>query len=204
MKKYKTSYLISIAIIIIVFFVELRVDFLNDDKVNLLIAFSALIIALISMAISDPKTEYLDLELQIWNRNKPLTIQHDTPQAQSISFEIVNLGVQQLEGFNVSFRFPNKIYHRPHSSNDSNSYFQFGNRLIVQNDILKYLGISKEDNFLRFEHYLKNIEDWKMGKIAVTIGASGYVPHTFLIDHVEKDQLLATSNNKKKYLRNRK
>ena len=106
MKKFKTSYLISIAIIIIVFFVELRIDFLNDDKVNLLIAFSALIIALISMAISDPKIEDLNLQLQIWNRNKPYVFNGGNDKAESFAFEIINLDKKnQLEGFNVSFRF---------------------------------------------------------------------------------------------------
>tara|TARA_B110000908_G_C10210603_1_gene430014 strand:+ start:27 stop:641 length:615 start_codon:yes stop_codon:yes gene_type:complete len=204
MKKYKPQYLIPIALIIIMFFAELCFDFLNDDKVNLLIAFTALIIAVISMAISDPKTEHLKVQLQIWNRNKPYVFNGGKDKAESFAFEIINLGKNQLEGFNVSFRFQKKLYHRPHPANDSNTYFEFGNRLIVQNNMLKYLGITKEDNNVRFEHMLKELTDWKMGKLSITVAASGYIPHTFLIDHTEKDELLATNNKNRKYLRNRK
>jgi hypothetical protein len=204
MKKYKPQYLIPIALIIIMFFAELCFDFLNDDKVNLLIAFAALIIAVISMAISDPKTEDLKVQLQIWNRNKPYVFNGGKDKAESFAFEIINLGKNQLEGFNVSFRFQKKLYHRPHPANDSNTYFEFGNRLIVQNNMLKYLGITKEDNNVRFEHMLKELTDWKMGKLSITVAASGYIPHTFLIDHNEKDELLATNNKNRKYLRNRK
>mgnify|MGYP006103748583 FL=1 len=204
MRKYKPQYLIPIALIIIMFFAELCFDFLNDDKVNLLIAFTALIIAVISMAISDPKTEHLKVQLQIWNRNKPYVFNGGKDKAESFAFEIINLGKNQLEGFNVSFRFQKKLYHRPHPANDSNTYFEFGNRLIVQNNMLKYLGITKEDNNVRFEHMLKELTDWKMGKLSITVAASGYIPHTFLIDHTEKDELLATNNKNRKYLRNRK
>ena len=205
MRKFKTQYLISIAIIVLIFFSELGFDFLNDDKVNLLIAFSALIIALISIAISDPKTEDLSLELQIWNRNKPYVFNGGKDKAESFAFEIINLDKKnQLEGFNVSFRFQKKLYHRPDRENDSNTYFEFGNRLIVQNNMLKYLGITKEDNNVRFEHMLKELTDWKMGKLSITVAASGYIPHTFLIDHTEKDELLATNYKNRKYLRNRK
>jgi hypothetical protein len=204
MKKYKPQYLIPITLIIIMFFAELCFDFLNDDKVNLLIAFAALIIAVISMAISDPKTEDLKVQLQIWNRNKPYFFNGGKDKAESFAFEIINLGKNQLEGFNVSFRFQKKLYHRPHPANDSNTYFEFGNRLIVQNNMLKYLGITKEDNNVRFEHMLKELTDWKMGKLSITVAASGYIPHTFLIDHNEKEELLATNNKNRKYLRNRK
>jgi len=204
MKHYKPQYLILIALIVLGFLAELGFDFLKDDKVNLLIAFSALIIALISMAISDPKTEDLKVQLQIWNRNKPYFFNGGKDKAESFAFEIINLGKNQLEGFNVSFRFQKKLYHRPHPANDSNTYFEFGNRLIVQNNMLKYLGITKEDNNVRFEHMLKELTDWKMGKLSITVAASGYIPHTFLIDHNEKDELLATNNKNRKYLRKRK
>ena len=60
------------------------------------------------MAISDPKTEHLKVQLQIWNRNKPYVFNGGKDKAESFAFEIINLGKNQLEGFNVSFRFQKK------------------------------------------------------------------------------------------------
>lgn len=201
MKKYKLQYLFLIVIIILGFTAEMVFDFLNDEKVNLLIAFIALITAVISMAISDSKPNKLKVMLKVWNRNRQLTIQSALPPAESFSFEIINMSNDQLEGLNISFRFQNKHYHRPHPSVDSNRYFEFGNRLIVQNDILKYLGVTEHDNYVRFEHYLKDIEKWKFGKLAITVGAAGYVPHTFLIDHTEKDDVIDATNDKPKLIK---
>ena len=201
MKKYKFQYLIVILLILVVYIIDLIFDVLPDDKLNLFIAFVALIIAVISLAISDPKPNKLKVILKVWNRNKPYLFNGGTEKAESFAFEIVNLGNDQLEDLNISFRFQNKIYHRPHPSNDSNRYFEFGNRLIVQNDILKYLGVTEHDNYVRFEHYLKDIEKWKLGKLAVTVGAAGYVPHTFLIDHTEKDEVIDTTNDKPKLIK---
>ena len=201
MKKFKLEYKITVGIILLIFLVELIFDFFSDDTANLLVAVIALVIAIISLAISDPKTEQLNLQLKIWNRNKPQTIQSGKPQAENFAFEIINLGSKQLEGLNISFRYPKKHYHRGNPNTDSNTYFEFGNRLIVQNDVVKYLGVTDDDNFIRYEHLLKDLESWKKEKITITVGARGYIPFTFIIEPKNKDEFLSSGSKKEMYLR---
>lgn len=194
MKTIKDKYFAIIILIILAYILNLRFNFIPDEKVNLLLGFIALIISIISLGIADSKQSKLKIKLKVWNRNNTKFIGGKT-EITNFAFELINKGKDAIEGLTVSFRFQESAYYKPSDNYQNNYYFKFGERIVVQNDTVKYLGITTEDNYIRYEHYIKEIDTWNKGKIAITIGGNDYLPYTFLIDHEEKDIIKNSSNS---------
>ncbi len=194
--------LIGVLAIIIVGFV-LAVIFeqeftkrIDHDSGNFIIALIALIISVISIGIADPKLKQLKLKLSVWKRKEEQIEGGD--MINSLAFQLENRNSVPLEDLVVSFRFESSIYDSSTENNQNNSYFEFGERIVVQNDTIKYLGINAADNWIRFQHYVKEFQEWEKGKIAITVSCREFVPTTWQIDFEERDEILAATLEKPK------
>ena len=90
---------------------------------------------------------------------------------------------------------PNRNYYQSTQNLQNHRYFFFGESIIAQNDTLKYLGKTNDDNYIRIEHYLKNIDNWNKGNLAITISANNFIPKTFIIKPSDKHKILNSNNN---------
>ena len=194
----KPRYYILIAIILLIGVSGQYLDLIHDDKINLNTALIALIISIISLGIADKKQRKLKLKFSVWKRKEKQ--REGSDKINSIAFQLDNLNKVPLEDLVVSFRFEASIYDRSIDNNQNNSYFEFGERIVVQNDTIKFLGVDHADRFVRFQHYVRDFHKWEKGKIAVTVSCRNFIPTTHQIDFSERDELLeATYENPKNY-----
>ncbi|MBT8271850.1 MAG: hypothetical protein KJO25_07390 [Bacteroidia bacterium] len=204
MGRFKGIYIIIIGIltIIVIGFVmavlykqEFTQSF-DHENVNVLVGIIALIIAIISMGIADPKLKQLRLKISVWKRKEEQIDGGD--KINSLAFHLENLSKVPLEDLVVTFRFESSIYDSNTENNQNNSYFEFGDRIVVQNDTIKYLGINVADNWIRFQHYVKDFQEWDKGKIAITVSCREFVPTTIQIDVSDRDAILEARNERPK------
>ena len=156
----------------------------------------AIITSTVALGLSDKKQKTLKINLDFWKiRDSHSIAAENNAQVKLFAFEICNMCNEALNEFIVSIRLPDRNYYQSNQNLQNHRYFSFGESIIAQNDTLKYLGISKDDNYIRIEHYLKNIDNWNKGNIAVTISANNFTPKTFIIKPSEKQKILNSNNN---------
>lgn len=162
----------------------------------------AISISLLAIGMSDRSQKKLKMRLEVWNTNRDTKQYVDNIFTHKFAFEVINDGKESLEGLIFSFRIPQKIVDERITENEqNNTTFKFGETLLVQNDMIKSLGITVDDNSIRFEHYLHNIQDWKKGRIRLTVSANGYLPKTFEIDPSMNENFLKSGYDEKKRIK---
>ena len=183
MKKFKTKYLISIAIIVLIFFAELGFDFLNDDKVNLLIAFSALIIALISMAISDNRPSIMKLSVKCWSKH------YDAFSGRArIVLNLQNNTGISLSNLKVNLRIPSKLYVEMEET-DNYLANSFGQSKVFDLSQTYFLGANETDNDCTYELTV-NFKEWKKGSMWFSVIAAGYEASTYSLSQKNIEDLI--------------
>ena len=173
-----------------------------ESLVTVFLGGIAIVTSIIALGLADRKQKALSVTLATWKIRDTHTISIGNQKVSEYAFEILNSGNESLSDFVVSFRFPDRNYHHPIQDKQNNQFFRFGETVIVQNDTLKYLGINYEDNSVRFEHSLKNIENWNKVNFAITVSANGFIPETFVLRFQDKQNLLE-SRNENKIIRNK-
>jgi hypothetical protein len=197
---FKTKYTIAIiGFILLTVGCAIIVYFNNclESTVTVALGGIAIVTSVLAVGIADRKQKRLNVFIAIWKIRDTHTISDGNQKVSEYAFEIVNNGNESLSDFVVSFRFPDRNYHHPIQDKQNNRFFRFGESVVVQNDTLKYLGLNNEDNSVRFEHSLKNIDNWVKGNISITVSAFGYIPKTFVVRFQEKQLLLDSRNDLK-------
>lgn len=166
-----------------------------ESIVSVFIGGIAIITSVLALALADRNANILKANLDIWKIRYSHTVSDGDQKVYDFAFEIKNFGQETLSDFTVTFRLPEKNYHTPLQDKQNNTFFHFGESIVIQNDMLKYLGTSKEDNFVRFEHQIKNIENWSKGNFVISISANGYKSKTYILRPKDKEQLLNSNNN---------
>lgn len=195
---FKIAYKIAI---IVFFFVTIGSAFLVhsykglESVVGVVLGGIAIITSVLALALADRNANILKANLDIWKMKYSHTISDGNQIVYDFAFEVKNFGEETLSDFVVTFRLPERNYYFPIQDKQNNTFFRFGESIVVQNDRLKYLGINNEDNFVRFEHQLKNIENWNKGNFVISISANGYKSKTYILRPKDKEQLLNSNNN---------
>jgi hypothetical protein len=183
MKKYKPQYLIPIALIIIMFFAELCFDFLNDDKVNLLIAFAALIIAVISMAISDTRPSKMKLTVKCWSKH------YDSVSGRArIVLNLQNNTDVSLSNLKVNLRMPSKLYVEMEEM-DNYLANSFGQSKVFDLSQTYFLGANESDKDCTYELTV-NFKEWKKGSMWFSVIAAGYEASTYSLSQKNIEDLI--------------
>ncbi|MEY3500642.1 MAG: hypothetical protein RL308_2311 [Bacteroidota bacterium] len=195
-KKYKIAIIVFSLVTIGSAFLVISYKGL-ESIVSVFIGGIAIITSVLALALADRNANILKANLDIWKIRYSHTISDGDQKVYDFAFEIKNFGQETLSDFTVTFRLPEKNYHTPRQDKQNNTFFHFGESIVIQNDMLKYLGTSKEDNFVRFEHQIKNIENWSKGNFVISISANGYKSKTYILRPKDNEQLLNSSNNER-------
>jgi hypothetical protein len=172
MKKYKFQYLIVILLILLVNIIDLIFDVLPDDKLNLFIAFVALIIAVISLAISDPKPSKMKLSAKCWSKHNDTV----SGKARMVLKLQNNTGIS-MSNLKVNLRMPSKLYVE---MEDTDRYLanSFGQSKVFDFSYTYFLGANESDNECTYELAV-NLKEWKKGRIWITVIAEGFEASTY-------------------------
>jgi hypothetical protein len=183
MRKFKTLYSILFIIIIIGFIAELFFDFLKDDKVNLVIAFVALVIALISIAISDPRPSKMKLSVKCWSKH------YDAVSGKArIVLNLQNNTGISLSNLKVNLRMPSKLYVE---MEDTDNYLtnSFGQSKVFDLSQTYFLGSKEADNDCTYELTV-NFKEWKKGSMWLSVIAAGYEASTYSLTQKKIEDLI--------------
>ena len=197
---FKITYKIAITVF---FFVTIGSAFLvNSYKglesvVGVVLGGIAIVTSILALALADRNANVFKDNLDIWKIKYSHTISDGNQKVHDFAFEIKNLGQEALSDFGVTFRLPERNFYFPPQDRQNNTFFYFGESIVIQNDTLKYLGMNNEDNFVRFEHQIKNIESWSKGNFIISISAKGYKSKTYILRPKDKERLLNSSNKER-------
>lgn len=195
---FKNTYKVAI---VVFFFVTIFFAFLVyrqkglESIVSVILGGIAIITSVLALALADRNANILKVNLDIWKIKYSHTIIDGDQKVYDFAFEVKNFGEETLSDFVVTFRFPERNLYFPLQDRQNNTFFYFGESVVVQNDTLRYLGMSNEDNFVRLEHQIKNIENWTKGNFVISISAKGYKSITYILRPKDKEKLLCSTNN---------
>ena len=197
---FKSKYNIAIIGFLLLTIISAIIVYLNNNLesvISVALGGIAILTSILAVGIADRKQKTLNIILAFWKIRDTNTISDGNQKVSEYAFEIINDGSESLSDFVVSFRFPDRNYHQHIQDKQNNRFFRFGESVVVQNDTLKYLGINNYDNSARFEHSLKNIDNWVKGNISISVSAFGFVPKTFVVRFQEKQILLNSKIDEK-------
>ena len=197
---FKSKYNIAIIGFVLSTIVGAIIVYFNnclESVVTVVLGGIAIVTSILAVGLADRKQKKLKVILEVWKIRDTHTISEGNQQVTDYAFEILNKGKESLSDFVVSFRFPDRNYKQPTQDRQNNRFFWFGESVVIQNDTLKYIGINNQDNSVRFEHQLKNIDNWCKGNFVITVSAYGFLPKTFVLRFQDRQILLDSKNENK-------
>jgi len=188
----KTQYLIALLFVILISVAALwiSIEFSFPIEYAALIPSTvALVIAIFSLSLADPKPKTLPIKALVWSRNHD-----DNNMPRNIIFYVKNNGNTSLIKPIFHFKAPKKIFKIDRSRKDQKyEIYEYAQTLLAINNQFEFLGTDQGDSIIKFDHSV-DLSDWNTGNIYFSVHCPDYKVKTFTL---RKDQLpdlkLATS-----------
>jgi len=195
MKNIKKHYWILIIIIVFLVIILSTLQIkgcLNESIANLSLSFSAIILSIIGIALSDQKMQCFKGVITAKNID-PIRIEKLNNHKYLVKFEISNLMQDAIVNFIYKIRYPSVIEFSKSKSN-TDPYIILSNktRYLTESSfsVLTGLGTEPENKIIvSFEIPLQNWSD-KTGHIYFTIVGDNIKPSVFVLKNYSKEDLL--------------